>query len=104
MTKKIKTNKNNYHSEISFGNQQTNNEFIIDSNEKVNDKLKVLDAMLISEESGCVAVKRNVRIYQKNKIYIIKPNQSRYWSYSAACKDADEIYADIMATWRKNNE
>ena len=90
--------------EISFGNQQTNNEFIIDSTEKVNDKLKVLDAMLISEESGCVAVKRNVRIYQKNKIYVIKPNQSRYWSYSAACKDADEIYADIMATWRKNNE
>lgn len=67
----------------------------------MNDKLKVLDAMLISEESGCVAVKRNVRIYQKNKIYVIKPNQSRYWSYSAACKDADEIYADIMATWRK---
>ena len=70
----------------------------------MNDKLKVLDAMLISEESGCVAVKRNVRIYQKNKIYVIKPNQSRYWSYSAACKDADEIYADIMAAWRKNNE
>ena len=37
-------------------------------------------------------------------IYIIKPNQSRYWSYSAACKDADEIYADIMATKKKNNE
>ena len=51
-----------------------------------------------------MAIKRNVRVYNKNSLYIIKPNQSRYWSYAAACKDADEIYAEIMSAWREEYE
>ena len=70
----------------------------------INEMLERLDKLLLDEHSGCVSVKRNVRVYCNDRIFIVKPNQSRYWSFSAACKDADEIYADIMTTWRNYNE
>lgn len=71
---------------------------------ELNTLLKELDALLLEERSESVYVKRNVRVYSKNVVYVIKPNQQRYWTYSAACRDADEIFADIMRAWRGENE
>lgn len=62
--------------------------------------LKKLDQELIEEKEGGVYVRRHLRRYSKNSIYIIKPNQIRYWSRSSAKSDADKIYADIMKSWR----
>ena len=73
-----------------------------DSN--VESLLTDLDSLLFEQRSESVYVKRNVRVYNRNEVYIIKPNQKRYWTYSAACRDADEIFADIMNGWRKENE
>jgi len=61
-----------------------------------------LDQLLVQKHSQGLYVRRNVIIYEKNSIYIVKPNQKRYWTYSAACRDADDIYAQIMRTWRKS--
>lgn len=74
------------------------------TSEELNCLLYKLDEQLLEERSESVFVKRNVRIYEKNCIYIIKPNQARYWNYSSACRDADEIYADVMRVWRGENE
>lgn len=81
--------------QVVFGNDTVG----FTPNVDINDLLNELDNLLISENSGCVAVKRNVRIYNKDSIYLVKPSQSRYWSYSSACRDADEIYSDIMRKW-----
>ena len=89
--------------QIMFGTQAALNTDI-EKAINIDELLYQLDELLLSERSGSVAVKRNVRVYNKELIYIIKPNQSRYWSYSFACRDADEIYADIMRTWSENNE
>ena len=89
--------------QVLFGITSAQNKNIED-NMTINMLLNHLDKLLLSERSGSVAIKRNVRIYNKDMIYIIKPNQSRYWSYSFACRDADEIYADIIRTWGENNE
>lgn len=79
--------------------------FCISNNlEEMDALLSTLDAQLLEERSGSVFVKRNVRIYGKNSICIVKPNQARYWNYSSACRDADDIYADIMRVWRNENE
>lgn len=77
---------------------------VINRADELDVLLSQLDRLLLDERSGSMAVKRNVRVYKKDSVYIIKPNQSRYWSYSSACNDADEIYADIMRAWRENNE
>lgn len=31
---------------------------------------------------------------------IVKPSQRKYWTYSAACRDADEIFEDVSKAWR----
>lgn len=83
----------------------SNASFCISNNTaKMDELLNTLDAQLLEERSGSVFVKRNVRVYGKNSICIIKPNQARYWNFSSACRDADDIYADIMRMWRNENE
>jgi len=40
---------------------------------------------------------RMLRMYENNTIYLIKPKQTRYWLRSAAIRDADETFADLVA-------
>jgi hypothetical protein len=89
---------------ISFGDAIEVPQDDTSENELVDELLLRLDKLLVEERSQSVFVKRNVRIYQKNEVYIIKPNQQKYWSYSSACRDADEVYADIMRAWRIQHE
>ena len=71
----------------------------INSNEELNELLLNLDNALI-DNHNTVFIRRNLRIYQPNTIIIVKPFQRKYWSYSAACRDADEIFEDISNAWR----
>ena len=41
-------------------------------------------------------IARVLRLYDKNVIYLIKPKQARYWLRSAAIRDADETYEDLI--------
>ncbi len=41
-------------------------------------------------------VRENRRILNVPTVFLIKPNQLRYWTRSAALRDADDIVADIM--------
>lgn len=80
--------------------QQTAKEFnIITNNDRLNEILLSLDNSLVDNQK-MVFVRRNLRIYQQDKIYIVKPSQCKYWTYSAACRDADEIFEDVSKTWR----
>lgn len=67
---------------------------------ELKDVLNNLDKILIEERSPSIYIRRNLRRYSDHKISIIKPNQRRYWTKSAALRDADETYADIMLLWR----
>jgi hypothetical protein len=60
-----------------------------------------------SSTTGGVFFQRIARIYDVTEmdgknvptVYIIKPDQARYWTRSMALRDADEVAADIMS-WR----
>jgi len=67
---------------------------------ELKDVLDKLDKILIEERSPSIYIRRNLRRYSGHTISIIKPNQRRYWTKSAALRDADETYADIMSLWR----
>ena len=71
----------------------------ITNNEKLNEILLDLDNSLVDNKQ-MIFVRRNLRIYQQDKIYIVKPSQRKYWTYSAACRDADEIFEDVSKVWR----
>lgn len=72
---------------------------VIINNDQLNEILLNLDRSLIDNQQ-MVFVRRNLRIYQREKIFIVKPAQRKYWTYSAACRDADEIFEDISKAWR----
>ena len=67
----------------------------IDNNDATEDCLSKLDSLL-TEERHNIYIRRNVRVYGKDAIYIVKPQQEKYWNYSSACRDADELFSDIM--------
>ena len=72
---------------------------VITNNDQLNEILLNLDRSLVDNQQ-MVFVRRNLRIYQQEKIFIVKPAQRKYWTYSAACRDADEIFEDISKAWR----
>lgn len=84
---------------VSEGKEMISEESNAEEMEKL---LKQLDKKLIEEKEGSVYVRRHLRRYAKDSIYIIKPNQMRHWAKSSAISDADTIYADIMSSWRND--
>ena len=72
-----------------------------EKNDKIMDSvLQQLDHELIKKKSGSVFVRKHFWRYAKDSVYIIKPNQTRYWSNTSAILDSDKVYADIMTAWR----
>lgn len=65
--------------------------------------------MDISKAKGGIFYQRVVRVYDSVKIgkrvvptvYLIKPDQVRYWTRSMAFRDADDVAADALL-WRKD--
>jgi hypothetical protein len=64
--------------------------------ERLEDVLKKLDAALLNEISPSIFIRRSIRRFSKNSIFIVKPNQIRFWTKSSALRDADETYKEIM--------
>ena len=55
-----------------------------------------LDELLHKHHSSRLFVSRILRIYEQNIIFMIKPNQKRYWLRSIALRDADETFVDLL--------
>lgn len=65
---------------------------IPDSIEKIEDKLRNL---IDNKVSYNLWIKRIVKVFHKNVIFLYKPNQKRYWLKSIAIHDADETFMDL---------
>lgn len=64
------------------------------------DKEKIvpfLDELLHRRHSSRLFINRILRFYEQNVIFMIKPNQKRYWLRSIALRDADETMVDLLA-------
>ena len=70
------------------------------NNKNGKEILESLNKKLIEQKSQSVYVKRNVKFYDRESIFLIKPRMKLYWSTVAAMYDADNIYMDIMRSWR----
>lgn len=70
-------------------------------------KLGDLDLLFQEQNNGTIYYRRVCRVYQNLQVmdnggkrniptvYLIKPNQLRYWTQSIALRDADEVTADL---------
>jgi type I restriction-modification system DNA methylase subunit len=76
--------------------------FILGDKAEVNipssiDDVEIQLSNLINNRQGYnLWIKRIVKIYHKNVIFLYKPNQKRYWLPSIAVRDADETFVDLF--------
>lgn len=54
-----------------------------------------LNTLTQRQHHKTLQISRIVRLYEKNVIYLIKPNLLRYWIRSIAIRDADETFAEL---------
>ena len=57
--------------------------------------LKELDKYSIQEKGKNIYVQKQFRYYDTDKIYLIKPNQKRFWTRSQAIDDALSLVMEI---------
>jgi len=79
-------------------------------NEKLWELLRRLNETFMQNESenGNIFYQRIVRIYSNENgiptIYLIKPDQKRYWLRSQALNDADAVSTDIVSWFQHQNQ
>lgn len=80
---------------IKLSHSSTKNDVEI-SNEQVDDELRKLDKHLWEEKSSSIYSRKKLNYKTGDDIYIIRPNQRRFWSKSMAIEDASELILEIL--------
>ncbi len=80
---------------LSF--EDKNNHIETKSFESLRSKLKEIDKYLLQQKAGqSIFVQKQIRHYDTNKIFLIKPNQKRFWTRAQALEDATSIIEEIL--------
>jgi len=77
---------------ISFGNKEKP---VFESKEDIYKELKTLDKKLWKEEAQNLYFRKKLNYYDGDDVYIIKPNQRRFWSQTAAMEDCKSLLVEI---------
>ena len=67
-----------------------------DGFEKINEPTEHLDFLIKKEYGESAFIIKVLKLYERNKAYLIKPKNLRYWLRSIALKDADETFSDLL--------
>ncbi|MGJ8591744.1 MAG: HsdM family class I SAM-dependent methyltransferase [Aquaticitalea sp.] len=78
---------------FSFSKKQKE---IFPSKEFVDDELKEIDKSLWQKKSQNIYFRKKLNYKTGDDIYIIRPNQRRFWSQSMALEDASELILEIL--------
>ncbi|WP_300687991.1 N-6 DNA methylase [Chryseobacterium sp.] len=66
------------------------------SKEFVDEELKTIDQYLWEKKASSIYFRKKLNYKTGNDIYIIRPNQRRFWSQSMAIEDANELILEIL--------
>ncbi|HMS40137.1 MAG TPA: N-6 DNA methylase [Pyrinomonadaceae bacterium] len=64
--------------------------------EKINELTEHIESLIETKHRPNVLLIKIHKLYEKNKVYLIKPKTLRYWLRSIAIKDADEVFSDLI--------
>ncbi|TDE45538.1 endonuclease [Flavobacterium rhamnosiphilum] len=78
---------------MSFGNEQKP---IFESKENIYSELKRLDQNLWKEEASSLYFRKKMNYFDGNDVYVIKPNQRRFWSQTTAMEDSKSLLVEIL--------
>ncbi|MDR1593310.1 MAG: N-6 DNA methylase [Prevotellaceae bacterium] len=65
--------------------------------------LKMLNIRSLQQKKPNIYVRKQYMYYDNNSIYIVKPNQKRFWTRSQAIADATSLIIEISNMNNKNN-
>jgi len=65
--------------------------------DEIKAHLNDLDSLTFTKEAQSIYMKKQIKYYDNDTIYLIKPNQKRFWSRSAAINDAKELIGEILS-------
>lgn len=80
---------------IKISHEQTIKDISI-SQEKLDDELSRLDKYLWEKSSTNIYFKKNLNFKNNDDIYIIRPNQKKFWTQSMAFNDAHDLIFEIL--------
>ncbi|MFC6861308.1 HsdM family class I SAM-dependent methyltransferase [Zunongwangia atlantica] len=66
------------------------------STEHLDEELKKIDQHLWEEKANSIYFRKKVNYKTSDDIFIIRPNQRRFWSKSMAIEDASELILEIL--------
>jgi len=69
---------------------------VSNSGESIDEELKKLDQYLWKKKSDNIYFRKKLNYKTGDDIYIIRPNQRRFWSKSMAMEDASELILEIL--------
>lgn len=78
---------------LSFSDTQLQ---VFESIECVDEELKKIDFFLWEQSANNIYFRKKLNYKTENDIYIIRPNQRRFWSRSMALEDATELILEIL--------
>jgi hypothetical protein len=67
----------------------------VSSQLEISNLLKEIDNYTYEKFSQSVYFRKVVKYYNDDTIFLIKPNEKRFWSRSMAMNDADDIIIDV---------
>ena len=59
-------------------------------------QLQEIDQYTILRKAHSIYVQKYIKYYDKDTVYLIKPNQKRFWTRTQAMEDASSLIADII--------
>ena len=59
-------------------------------------QLQEIDQYTIQKKAHSIYVQKHIKYYDKDTVYLIKPNQKRFWTRTQAMEDASSLIADII--------
>jgi len=83
---------------FQFVDKNSNKEIeIVSVDSEFDNSLSKLNQFTLDEYSKSIYMQKNITYYDDDLIYIIKPNQKRFWTQSQAIEDAQNITVEIMS-------
>lgn len=81
---------------IHFNNEQENGAIVVDESD-VDPLLEKLNRNIYEQHSESIYFRKVVKYFDNDFIFIVKPNEKRFWTEAVALEDSDAIAIEMIA-------
>lgn len=75
---------------------------VVKESDAMRDKLRELEELILDRKTLSIYMRRHIRIYDGNRISLVRPSERRFWTQSQARVDADAFSSELF--YKENEE